>query len=67
MKKYIIYFIAAYIWGMFLQFIIDLFRGTGFGDLLTKSNIRGICLGGFIFAVLMTLFKYFEKRKHCKK
>lgn len=67
MKMYIIYFVVAYFWGMLLQVVVDLFRGMSIGDLFTKSNIPGLCLAGFIFAVLMTLLKCFEERKRSKK
>jgi len=67
MKRYIVYFIVAYFWGMFLQVIIDLFRGMNVEDIMTKTNFSGICLAGLIFAILMTLLKYFEQRKGLKK
>ena len=67
MKKYVIYFIVAFFWGMLLQVLVDLFRGMEFENLLTKSNIPGLCLAGLIFAILMTLLKYFEQRKGLKK
>ena len=67
MKKYIIYFVVAYFWGMLLQVVIDLLCGAGFCDVFAKSNIPGLCLAGLIFAVLMTLLKYFEERKRLKK
>lgn len=67
MKEYIGYFIAAYFWGMFLQILVDLFRGIGIRDILTKSNIWGICFAGFLFAILMTLLKFLEERRRSKK
>ena len=63
MKAYIIYFIVAFIWGALLQFGIDLFRGIDMSEISTQPHILGICLGGFVFAVLLTLSKYITERK----
>lgn len=63
MKAYIIYFIVAFIWGALLQFGIDLFRGIDMSEISTQPHILGICLGGFVFAVLLTLGKYITERK----
>ena len=68
MKKYIIYFVVAYIWGMLLQVLVEfLVRGMSFGDLFTKYNVPGYCLAGLIFAVLMTSIEYFIERRRMKK
>lgn len=67
MKKYTIYFVVAYFWGMLLQVIIDLLCGTTLVDIFAGSNIPELCLAGFVFAILMTLFKCLEERKRLKK
>ena len=67
MKKYIVYFVVAYFWGVFLQVLIDLFRGVGFSDVFVKENIPWYCLAGFIFAILVTLFKCLEERRARRK
>lgn len=67
MKEYIVYFVVAYFWGMLLQVIVELFRGTGFADIFAKSNVSGLFLAGLIFAVLMTLFKYVESRMRARR
>ena len=63
MKAYIIYFFVAFIWGALLQFVVDLFRGVDMSEISTQPHILGICLGGFVFAVLLTLGKYITERK----
>ena len=63
MKAYIIYFFVAFIWGALLQFVGDLFRGIDMSEISTQPHILGICLGGFVFAVLLTLGKYITERK----
>ena len=63
MKAYIIYFFVAFIWGALLQFGIDLFRGIDMSEISTQPHILGISLGGFVFAVLLTLGKYITERK----
>jgi uncharacterized membrane protein len=63
----IISFIVAFIWGALLQFVIDLFRGIDMSEISTQPHILGICLGGFIFAVLLTLGKYIKERRKAKK
>ena len=66
MKRHLLYFRAAYIWGIILLVITDVVREISITELTTLPNVSGIALGGFIFAILMTIVNYIEKRKENK-
>lgn len=61
-KGLIIYAVTAFVIGIPLQIFVDIMSGREVNDLLWPY-----VLGGFIFSILMTLFKYnSDKRKTCK-